>query len=198
MERAQHAGNILEGRTLPATLCQRARGLAFEIDDDKVAAGEENLAEMIVAMNAGSHGRAFETREHLVAAAGSFFKSENFFRFLPGLVRHSNLEATKQVEIGGQELCRRFCERLMIAFGRWLGREIRVVCPGRQGQVKLGGPAAEESATEDAVPSAAEPAAETVPAETASEPVAEAPAEPAAADGELEAGDSEASDTPSA
>jgi hypothetical protein len=82
--------------------------------------------------------------EHLEAAAGNFFKSENFFRFLPGLVRHSNLEATKQVEIGGQELCRRFCERLMIAFGRWLGREIRVVCPGRQGQVKLGGPAAQE------------------------------------------------------
>ena len=99
---------------------------------------------MIVAMNAGNHGRALESSEQLKAAAGNFFELENFVRLLPGLVRHSTLETAKQVEIGGQELCGRLCQCPLVGLGGWLGREIGVVCPGRQRQMKLGGPAAEK------------------------------------------------------
>ena len=77
-------------------------------------------------------------------AAGNFFELENFVGLLPGLVRHSILETAKQVEIGGQELCRRLCTSPLIGLGEWLRREIGVVCRGCQGQVKLGGPAAQQ------------------------------------------------------
>ncbi len=60
----------------------------------------------------------FSSGEQLEAAAGNFFKLENFFCLLPSLVGHSILETAQQVEIGGQELCCRLCECPMIGFGR--------------------------------------------------------------------------------
>ena len=86
---------------MPATSCsgdrflrrssKRPRRLAFEIDDDKVAAGEKDLAEMVVAVDAGDHGRTLEPGEKLKAAAGKFFKLEYSVRLLPGVVQAFHL-----------------------------------------------------------------------------------------------------------
>src|SRR2546428_12624136 len=52
MERAQHPGHVAQRATLDAALAERPRRLAFEVDDDEVVAGEKDLAEVIVAVDA--------------------------------------------------------------------------------------------------------------------------------------------------
>ena len=89
VKRTQHAGNILQRRPLLASLLKRSCRLAFEINNDKVAAGEQDLAEMIIAVDARDHGRDLEPGEELKAAAGNFFKFEYAVCILPGVVRHS-------------------------------------------------------------------------------------------------------------
>src|SRR5260221_12526324 len=51
-EGTEHAGDVFEGRLFGATLAEGAGGLAFKVEDDVVAVGAENLAEMVVAMDA--------------------------------------------------------------------------------------------------------------------------------------------------
>ena len=51
-EGAQHAGHVFERRMLGAAFGERARGLALEVEDDEVAFGAQDLAEMIVAVDA--------------------------------------------------------------------------------------------------------------------------------------------------
>ena len=43
VKRAQHSGNILQGRVFASPLAQRPGGFSLEIDDDKVVAGEQDL-----------------------------------------------------------------------------------------------------------------------------------------------------------
>ena len=50
-EGAKHAGDILERRLLGAAFGERACGLALEVEDDVVAAGAEDLAEVVVAVD---------------------------------------------------------------------------------------------------------------------------------------------------
>ena len=51
-EGAEHSGDVLERRLFGAAFGERTGGLAFEVEDDVVAAGAEDLAEMIVAVDA--------------------------------------------------------------------------------------------------------------------------------------------------
>ena len=53
VERAQHAGHVLERRALGAAVGDRLRRLAFEIENEDVAVGDQDLAEMIVAVQPG-------------------------------------------------------------------------------------------------------------------------------------------------
>src|SRR5258707_7617834 len=50
VEGAEHARHIAKGAALDAALAERPGGLAFEVDDDEVGAGMEDLAEVIVAV----------------------------------------------------------------------------------------------------------------------------------------------------
>ena len=59
---------------------------------------------MIVAMDAGDHGRNPPPGEQLKAGAGTFFQSEGAFCVLAGVVRHFVPEAAEQIEMRGQEL----------------------------------------------------------------------------------------------
>src|SRR5579884_976758 len=52
VERAQHSGHIAQGRVLDAPFADRAPGISFEINKDKIPAGEQYLAEVHIAMNA--------------------------------------------------------------------------------------------------------------------------------------------------
>ena len=51
-EGAHHPGDVAQRRVFRAPLLQAVAWFAFEIDDDEVVAGHENLAQMIVAVNA--------------------------------------------------------------------------------------------------------------------------------------------------
>ena len=52
MERAEHAGDVAQGAALDAALAEGAGGLALEVDDREVAAGVQDLAEVVVAVRA--------------------------------------------------------------------------------------------------------------------------------------------------
>src|SRR6185437_8128559 len=56
VKRAQHSGYVLQRGALGATFGQGARRLTFKINDDEIGAGPKNLAEMVIAMNAGTRG----------------------------------------------------------------------------------------------------------------------------------------------
>ena len=51
-EGAEHACDIFERRLFGAALGETAGGFAFEVEDDVVAAGAEDLAEVVVAVDA--------------------------------------------------------------------------------------------------------------------------------------------------
>ena len=144
MKRSQHSGNILQRRAFLAPLLQGARGFAFEINDHKIAAGVENLAEMIVAVDASQHGREFGPAEKLETLAGAVFQVENRFRFPPDVVRHFLLAPAKQVEVSGQETDSGVHESLLLRCGEGLWCEIRILARRRQSQVKLGRPPAQQ------------------------------------------------------
>src|SRR4051794_27052374 len=56
VEGAEHAADVFEGGVLEAGLGEGGGGLAFEVDDDEVAARVEDLAEVVVAVDAGAQG----------------------------------------------------------------------------------------------------------------------------------------------
>src|SRR5690242_7475963 len=56
VKRAQHSGDVAQGGILDATLADGPPGISFEIDEDEVFPGKENLSQMKVAVNSGSHG----------------------------------------------------------------------------------------------------------------------------------------------
>ena len=87
MKRSEHSGNVLERRAFLAALFERAGGLTFEINDDEVVAGEEDLAEMIVAVDARSHRGTLESGGELEAPAGDLFDLENSIRPRAGHAR---------------------------------------------------------------------------------------------------------------
>src|ERR1700678_442479 len=62
-EGAQHSSDVLERGLLGAAFGERSGGVALEIEQDVVAAGAENLAEVVVAVDAdalaGVGGRRF-------------------------------------------------------------------------------------------------------------------------------------------
>ena len=74
-EGAQHARDVAQRRLFFATFGKRARGLAFEIDNHEIIAGNEHLAKMIVAVHADLeraqllHATAVDALQERVARA---------------------------------------------------------------------------------------------------------------------------------
>ena len=58
-EGAEHAGDVAQGGLLGAALGEGACGLAFEVEDDVIAAGTEDLAEMVIAVDADALASLF-------------------------------------------------------------------------------------------------------------------------------------------
>jgi hypothetical protein len=54
MERAQHAGDVAQRRPLETALAERPMRFALEIDEDKIFAGVQHLAEMQIPVNANA------------------------------------------------------------------------------------------------------------------------------------------------
>src|SRR5688572_12037768 len=68
MERADQRGDVAQRRTLDAALAERAIGLAFEIDNREVFAGEEQLAEAEIAVTADAFAAETAVDQGLKAA----------------------------------------------------------------------------------------------------------------------------------
>jgi hypothetical protein len=74
VERAQHPGHVAKWRSLDEAFAQRTRRLAFEIEYDEITTGEQDLAEMEIAVAADPHAcrspteHAVEPLEHHVFA----------------------------------------------------------------------------------------------------------------------------------
>jgi hypothetical protein len=67
-ERAQHPGHVLEGRLLGTTFRERTRRLAFEIEDHEVVHDPQDLAQVVVAVDARNlegEGQILEAAETL-------------------------------------------------------------------------------------------------------------------------------------
>src|SRR5438105_15106691 len=101
VERAQHSCNVLQRRALLTPIFEGTSRLSLEIDDDEIASREENLAEMIVAMDAGEHRREIDFAKKLKALAGLLFKFEHFVGFSLYMLRHSTLASAQHIEING-------------------------------------------------------------------------------------------------
>ena len=65
VEGAQHAGDVAERRGLLAPLGDVAQRLALEVDDHHVVLGDQHLAEMVVAMDAGLQAGGGEAAQAL-------------------------------------------------------------------------------------------------------------------------------------
>ena len=88
VKRAQHSGNILQRRAFLAAFPQWPCGLTFEIDNDEVGASKQDLAKMIVAVDARDHRRKFESGEKAESGCRAVvFESENFTGLLADRVR---------------------------------------------------------------------------------------------------------------
>ena len=51
LEGAEHAGDVAQGSAFDAALAEGAGGFTFEIDDEKILSGVEDLAEVEIAMD---------------------------------------------------------------------------------------------------------------------------------------------------
>src|SRR5205085_1161166 len=59
LKRAHHTGDVAEGRAFEFALAHRTGGFAFEIENDKIFSGVEDLAEVIIAVNPNLSGVGF-------------------------------------------------------------------------------------------------------------------------------------------
>jgi len=64
--------------------------------------------------------------------------------FLSRAFRHFVPEAAEQVKVGSQQLSRGACKGAEICLGKWLWRKIRILRIGRQGQMELRRPSAQQ------------------------------------------------------
>ena len=146
-EGAEHAGDVLQGGLLGAALGEGAGGFAFEVEDDVVAAGAEDLAEVVVAVDAdalagvggGGTGEGVGAGEELDAA-----REDEGCGVGGELVRQGGEGVLEGVEgavdlgvdaggVGGEGFG-----------GEGLGCEGGVVGRSGEGEMHLGGAAAEE------------------------------------------------------
>ena len=139
VERAQHARDVLERRRLGAALGQRARRLALEIQDVEVVLRDQDLAEVIVAVNPSLDGADVRFGQRVDARMAGVAPCQELLGLVP---------------IGALELRHRLPQRLERRFGLVAHRPLPspevgprdrfggkrgIIGGGRQGPVQLGG-----------------------------------------------------------
>src|SRR5262249_15888902 len=127
VERANHGGDVHQGRSLDTSFTDRTRGISLEIDDHEVLAGEEQLPQVVipVATDALARERGIEdTAEALQDLAfgrddplSQRASSEWDHRLL---LRQSHAQPARQV-------APRLVKRPLVELAEWRRREGRVV-----------------------------------------------------------------------
>jgi molybdopterin synthase catalytic subunit len=143
VERAQHPGDIAEGRTLLAALTDRPGRLALEVDNDEVAAGIEHLTEVVITVIANPLGLepgVDDVAEPLVDRA---LQLDDLLGFgLDGFGHHWHPLA-QCLDCLVRQTSHRLVKRALVEHRRRLRREVRLVT-GRQCEVQFGGSLAEQ------------------------------------------------------
>ena len=143
IEGATEAREITDGRLFAASLGDGALGFAFEVDDDELVTGIENLTEMKVAVGAelgggdGVRGEGMDFEEE----RGWIFEEGKGERARGG-VEMGELLGELEEEIGGglEEFGGELEE---IGWGEGFRGEVRVVGIGSEGEMELAGGGAE-------------------------------------------------------
>ena len=138
VERAEHPGHVSERRALDPPLAERSRGLALEVDDDEVAAGPQDLAEVVVAVDADPLPADLVAGEDRVTSEELVLASEQL------LDLGSDLVVAQAAERGHRLRAHRLVQRALVHARDRLGREHRVVGPRAEREVELRRPATEE------------------------------------------------------
>ena len=139
VERAEHAGDVAERAALDAALAQRPQRLAFEIDDDEVVAGVEDLAEVVVAVRADALAGdpAAEHRADVLLQIG--FARQQLLHV--GMIFRAAADELQRLHHLRADV---LIDRALIVRRERLGRESRNVGARREREMHLGGAAAEK------------------------------------------------------
>ena len=138
VERAEHPGDVPEGRTLDPPLAERPRGFALEVDDDEVAPRPEDLAEVVVAVDPDPLPADPVAGQDRVAGEELVLAREQLFDLGPDLVD------AQAAERGHGLRPHRLVQRALVHAGDRLGPEHRIVGAGTEREVELRRAATEE------------------------------------------------------
>ena len=138
VERAQHAGHIAKRRGLSPPLRHAAVRLALEIDDDHIVLGDEHLAEVIVAMDAGLDAVELEIAHGGDPVEDLAPRLDQRVCVLPRLALHRAGELRHHLQRLGRLAARRLCPARDVGRLHRLGAECAVVRRRRERRVELG------------------------------------------------------------
>src|SRR5262249_32553199 len=82
LERSHHAGNITQRGSFQFSFAERSSRFPFEIKDDEVFSGVEQLTKVIVAMNADFRGIRATVEQPFFAREYFLFGAEHFLRLV--------------------------------------------------------------------------------------------------------------------
>ncbi len=150
-EGTQHSGDISKRRLLGSALSEAFGGFAFEVEDDEVAAGAENLPEMVVAMDANALAEAVEVVEAMARRERerSTRLAENESGVVggdPGELGQAALQGFQRKRELGVDSAG---VRDEVFGGEGFGGKGRIVGRRGQGKMHLGGAAAEQGSRVD-------------------------------------------------
>ena len=144
MERAQHPGDVTQRGSAEAALGDGLEGLALEVEEDDVAAGEEHLTEMEVAMGADAPAAEARLAQGLEAVEQVHLARQQRRRGLAHLVGQLAEPPAQRAEGAGGGAAHGLVQRPLVEQRQVLRAERRIVGRHRQGTVELGGAHAEQ------------------------------------------------------
>ncbi len=104
MEGTQHAGDIPQGGAFQAPFAQRTGRLTFKVDNNKIFAGIEHLAEVKITMNSEALGLYSAFHQQMKAAIDISFLFQDSFGRLLNLFGQARQSGTHQAESPGREI----------------------------------------------------------------------------------------------
>src|SRR5579862_8909940 len=144
VKRPNHAGYIAKGRMLFATLGEGARGFAFEIDEDEVAASEKHLAKMQIAVNARTEACEFAGAERSKTLSECCFRGEYASGDRPSALGQIKRAPAEHIENAVNRGDRGLGYFQLFGGREWFRREVRIVAIGSERRMQFGRALTEE------------------------------------------------------
>ena len=137
MKRSQHACDVADRRSLDPPLGQRTRRFAFKIDNDVILSSVENLAKMIVAMDAGPFRGDFSQKQSTEAIQDFISEIQNLQRIVENSASEGTEVASQQLKYFSRMVAHRLIQRSLIQNGKRFRCKIRIFRIRSQGNVQF-------------------------------------------------------------